>query len=83
MKLIWSEEQQPNEHERYHHIISETPFGRFLITWKGWDDNWQSTITIDETPWGDCYLRSHDLKGFKKLCEYEMNKRLLECEAMQ
>ena len=82
MRLIWTEEQQPNQHEMYHHIISETPFGRFLITWKGWKEDWQQTITIDETPWGDCHLIPvvETLGNFKQLCEDEMNNRLLLCD---
>jgi hypothetical protein len=34
--LIWTDEQKSNDEISYNHVIAETPFGRFLITWKGW-----------------------------------------------
>ena len=51
MHLRWTEPQPPNEEVSYDHCIAETPFGRFLITWKGWKEH--DCPTIDETPWGD------------------------------
>lgn len=49
--LVWTSPAPPNEMVRYDHVIAETPFGRFLITWKGWKES--DSPTIDETPWGE------------------------------
>lgn len=35
--LVWTE-YEPSEECRYNHSIAETPFGRILITWKGWKE---------------------------------------------
>ena len=47
--LDWSEPSSPNEHCSYTHSIAETPFGRFLLTWKGWKES--PDYGFDETPW--------------------------------
>ena len=49
--LAWTVHMQPNESCRYNHTSAETPFGRFLITWKGWKEH--DDPAIDETPWGE------------------------------
>ena len=56
MKLNWSTPSPPNEKYHYDHTIAETPFGRFLLTWKGWKDN--PGYGFDETPWNE--IEYHD-----------------------
>jgi hypothetical protein len=47
--LAWSDEKPPQEEGcRYNHVTAETPFGRFLISWKGWKT--YPGYTIDEGP---------------------------------
>ena len=48
-KLEWSEPASPNEYCSYDHTIAETPFGRFLLTGKGWKES--PDYGFDETPW--------------------------------
>jgi len=48
-RLDWSEPANPNDHCTYTHTIAETPFGRFLLTWKGWKES--PDYGFDETPW--------------------------------
>jgi hypothetical protein len=75
--LEWSDVKEPCEECRYHHVTAETPFGRFLITWKGWkqfDDP-----TIDETPWGGFGGVGPDLDDAKEIAESEYIKRVKNC----
>jgi hypothetical protein len=44
--LHWSDHKKPTNGIPYDHIIAETPFGRTLITWKGWKEH--DSPTIDE-----------------------------------
>ena len=50
VSLEWTEQIAPNEECSYNHTKAETPFGRFLLTWKGWKD--YPDYGFDETPWG-------------------------------
>ena len=75
-KLLWSEERQPNEHVPYNHVTANTPFGRFLITWKGWK-KW-SDPTIDETPWGVFGGIGTSLEEAKEIAEKEYHRRLID-----
>jgi hypothetical protein len=52
-RLIWTPETRPNDECGYDHTIAETPFGRFLLTWKGWKESWNMGMGFDETPWGE------------------------------
>lgn len=72
-QLEWSAPQKPNETIRYDHVIAHTPFGRFLITWKGWKEN--DTPSIDETPWGEPWGVGSDLEDAKAIAEAEFKKR--------
>lgn len=57
--LQWSGHLKPNEEIRYDHLLAQTPFGRILITWKGWKEQWD--MVIDEHPVGTargCYAGS-------------------------
>jgi len=74
--LQWTEPSAPNESCRYNHCTAETPFGRFLITWKGWKEN--DWLFVEETPWGG-YIHGDSLEDVKKQCEIEFKKRLMEC----
>jgi hypothetical protein len=78
--LQWTENRQPNEECRYSHCIAETPFGRFLITWKGWkryDDP-----TVDETPWGDWYGVFNSVDEAKAACQREFDVKAKVCAAL-
>jgi hypothetical protein len=72
--LQWTESMPPNNECRYSHCIAETPFGRFLITWKSWKD--YDTPTVDETPWGDWYGAFNSVDEAKAACQQGMNERL-------
>ena len=72
--LSWSEERQPCEECRYNHCIAETPFGRFLISWKGWKEH--PAVTADETPFGDWFECWNSVEEAKSECQSEYNRRL-------
>lgn len=74
--LEWSPIMEPVEGCRYNHVYSETLFGRFLITWKGWKDG-GDPFCIDETPWGSFDEAFPALDLAKEHCEREFLKRLL------
>ncbi len=76
IKLEWSEERPPNDECHYNHVIAESPFGRFLITWKGWKD--YPNPTIDESPWGYAGC-GYDVAEAKQIAELEFHKRLQQC----
>jgi hypothetical protein len=78
--LQWTENRQPNEECRYNHCIAETPFGRFLITWKDWKA--YNDPTVDETPWGDWYGVFNSVDEAKTACQSELNAKLLACAAL-
>jgi hypothetical protein len=67
----------PSEACRYDHCIAETPFGRFLITWKSWKE--YDDPTVDETPWGDWYAAFNSVDDAKAACQQGMNERLTRC----
>lgn len=71
--IKWSETRNPDKECHYHHIIGQTPFGRIMITWKGWkDDPWP---TVDESPWG-FFNGGGDPESTKRMVESEYSKRL-------
>lgn len=72
--LQWSEIGEPCEEVRYHHVTAHTPFGRFLITWKGWKK--YDAPTIDESPWGDLYGNFTTVEEAKAWAEQEYTRRL-------
>ena len=49
--LQWTEPTPPNEYWHYNHIEAMTPFGKFVIKWKGWKE--YPSYDIEETPWGE------------------------------
>ena len=72
--LNWSEDRQPCEECRYNHCIAETPFGRFVISWKGWKDH--SAVTVDEAPFGEWFECWDSVEKAKSACQAEYNRRL-------
>ena len=76
--LKWTDPSPPNDKCPYDHVIAETPFGRFLITWKSWKKFQRPSI--DETPWGDWYKECFDLDSAKAECQRAYDERL--CSAL-
>ena len=72
--LQWTENMPPSEVCRYDHCTAETPFGRFLISWKSWKQF--DSPTVDETPWGDWYEAFDSVDAAKAACQNEMDKRI-------
>lgn len=67
-KLFWTEQRKPNNECSYDHCISETRFGRFLLTWKGWKEH--KGYAFDETPWGEFWCDGWDsIEEAKKAAE--------------
>lgn len=73
--LVWCEVQEPNDRVRYHHVIANTPFGDFVITWRDWKD--YDPPSIDQTPWGDWYECFTTLDEAKEVAEQEYRTRIL------
>jgi len=78
--IQWYDEQEASEAIRYNHVIGTTPFGRFVITWKGWKK--YNSPTIDETPWGDFGGVGNDVDDAKRIAEAEYLRRLNDCVAV-
>lgn len=77
MKLEWTEPAKANDEVRYDHTKAETPFGRFLLTWKGWKE--YPDYGFDETPWGEAeYKDWNTVADAQRWAETEMEKRCLE-----
>ena len=72
--LQWTDNAPPSEDCRYDHCTAETPFGRFLISWKSWKQF--DSPTVDKTPWGDWYKAFDSVDEAKAACQEEMDKRL-------
>lgn len=49
MELQWTENRKANELIKYDHCLADTPFGRFLLTWKSWKEF--PSYAFDEKPW--------------------------------
>jgi hypothetical protein len=87
IQLTWSEHRKPCEEVRYDHHIAETPFGRFVLTWKGWKENPASDggIGFDETPWGEVWYDDwHTPQDAMQAAEVELKRRidLLQVKAL-
>jgi hypothetical protein len=78
VKLEWTENRPPTKDVcRYDHCIAETPFGRFLLTWKGWKTDWRYDLGFDETPWdGIEYHSWGSIDEAKQWAADEMEKRI-------
>lgn len=82
MKLNWTEPSPPNKDCCYDHVSAETPFSRFLLTWKSWKtESWQDPgYGFDETPWGQVeYHGWRSVEEAKEWAEREIGRRLKEC----
>ena len=79
LKLNWSKPSPPCSGCCYDHVIGETPFGRFLLTWKSWKEPWNMGMGFDETPWGEVIYDGWDSVEEAQLwAESEMRKRCKE-----
>ena len=79
IRLSWSPVTPPNSECSYHHTEATTPFGTFLLTWKGWKtEPWQSKgICFDETPWGEVWREWWDTpEQAQRDAEFEYSRRL-------
>ena len=72
--LQWTDNNPPCEECRFDHCTAETPFGRFLISWKSWKQF--DSPTVDETPWGDWYGAFNSVDAAKAACQKELDDRL-------
>lgn len=75
--LHWSEVQKPNDQCSYTHVTADTPFGRILITWKGWKEN--PSMTLDESPWGATGYIGDTVESAKRSVGDEFRRRLDLC----
>jgi len=78
VSLEWSEQRAPNADCHYNHVIADTPFGRFLLTWKGWKDD--PGYGFDETPWGEVeYHGWYAVEEAQEWAAKEMVRRIEAC----
>ena len=75
-QIQWSEVRQPDDDCCYTHVIGETPFGRFLITWKGWKES--PSFDVEESPWDVWVGSGYDLENAKKLAQDYFEKTIME-----
>lgn len=76
-KLAWSEDKQPNEYCPYNHAVAQTPFGRILITWKGWKED--VGAYVEEFPGGYQGPYAPDVAQTKVEVEREWERLLRLC----
>lgn len=80
VRLVWSAPAPPCEECRYDHASAETPFGPFLLTWKGWKEH--DSPGFDKTPWGDVeYHGWNTVEEAQAWAEMEMERRINQCLA--
>lgn len=79
--IEWSEEREANPEVSYNHVVGTTPFGRFLLTWKGWKEPHQQDVCVDETPWNNEPVTpwTCDLDEAKALCQFTFEEKVLAC----
>lgn len=78
VSLEWTMPAAPNDIHHYNHTIAETPFGRFLLTWKGWKD--YPAYGFDETPWGGVeYHGWGTVEEAQEWAAQEMERRIAAC----
>lgn len=67
-RLNWSENMAPTKGVcSYDHVTAETPFGRILITWKGWKEF--SAPSVDEHPVPEFFYSGFDVNDAKQRAE--------------
>lgn len=75
ISLKWTESSPPTKECPYNHSIADTPFGRFLLTWKSWKDDPQ--YGFDETPWKDVAYHGWDsVEEAQKWAAKEIERRI-------
>lgn len=78
--LNWTPQSLPAQECPYNHTTAQTPFGRFLLTWKGWKDD--PGYGFDETPWGEVeYHGWNSVEEAQKWAELEMMRRIHQCSS--
>jgi hypothetical protein len=77
--IRWTDEQDKSC--MYTHLIGHTPFGRVLITWKGWKEHLD--MALDESPWGASGYVGSTVEDAKSNVEAEFNKRIAMCYLAQ
>lgn len=75
--LVWTEPAPPGNDCHYDHVAAETPFGRFLITWKGWKE--RPLFTIDEAPCNEWIGGYYTLQETKDAAEAAFRRRVEAC----
>jgi hypothetical protein len=76
-QIIWTEVREPNKECSYTHTIGETPFGRFIMTWKGWKEDF--IPSMDETPWGEFAIPDgNNVDECRQWAQREFEKRMME-----
>lgn len=77
-RLEWTDPTSPNNECHYNHCIADTPFGRFLLTRKGWKDD--PGYGFDETPWGIVEYRGWgSIEAAQEWAAQEMSRRIEQC----
>lgn len=62
-ELQWSPPQIPTSDIPYPHVIAETPFGRFVVSWKTWKSH--HPVYLEETPWFGWYMSYETVEAAK------------------
>lgn len=75
--LQWTDVQDPCPECRYHHVSAETPFGRFLITWKGWKK--YDPPSVDISPWESWVGCYNTVEEAKEACEVAWERSVINC----
>ena len=60
--IEWSEKKPPGELVRYSHVLGDTPFGQYKITWKGWKDSPSFVVEGPSQEWIDCCATLEEAK---------------------
>lgn len=78
VSLEWTDPSEPNDECNYNHTKAETPFGCFLLTWKGWKN--YPDYGFDETPWGEVeYHGWPTVEDAQEWASQEMGRRIAAC----
>ena len=72
--LKWADPAPPDSSCSYDYVTAETPFGRFLITWKGHKAH--PSYDVEETPWGEGLWGFGDLDDAKQAAKAEYLSRI-------
>jgi hypothetical protein len=75
-QLEWSEPSPPNSQCGYHHTYADTPFGSFLITWKGWKE--EDAPTLDLSPCGEFYCGA-TIDDVKQEAQKQFERAVMRC----